>query len=298
MMFSSQYDGGFTSSQLTQSDSGPSPAAKSRDPQGVVPLTVKQISQASPSSADDKSSLQIDGVDVTNVKLVGMVFDKTEKVTDVSFTLDDGTGRIGCKRWVNEAFDRRQMEAIGNGMYVSLVGHLRTFKNDTEIVAFNVRPVSNFDEVTLHYVECIYQHMQNKKSQVCISIFAFGTCFLTLNVHFCPSPRGDSLSQSQMAESSQSTPVKSESNGFRSSPPNQFSMQMSVDGLKDIDQRVLDYLQQPASLAQEKGVHRDEIARHLKLSVDKIMQSITCLEDEGLIYSTIDEFHFNLRCIA
>lgn len=269
-MFSSQYDGGFTSSQLTQSDSGPSPASKSRDPQGVVPLTVKQISQASPSSADDKSSFQIDGVDVTNVKLVGMVFDKTEKVTDVSFMLDDGTGRIGCKRWVNEPFDRRQMEAIENGMYVSLVGHLRTVKNNTEIVAFNVRPVSNFDEVTLHYVECIHQHMQNKKSQ----------------------PRGDSLSQSQVAESSQSTPVKSESNGFHSSPPNQFSMQMSVDGLKDIDQRVLDYLQQPASLAQEKGVHRDEIARHLKLSMDKIMQSITCLEDEGLIYSTIDEFHF------
>lgn len=269
-MFSSQYDGGFTSSQLTQSDSGPSPAAKSRDPQGVVPLTVKQISQASPSSADDKSSFQIDGVDVTNVKLVGMVFDKTEKVTDVSFTLDDGTGRIGCRRWVNEAFDRRQMVAIENGIYVSLVGLLRTSKNNTEIVAFNVRPVSNFDEVTLHYVECIYQHMQNKKSQ----------------------PRGDSLSQSHTTESSQSTPVKSESNGFHSSPPNQFSMQMSVDGLKDIDQRVLDYLQQPASLAQEKGVHRDEIARHLKLSVDKIMQSITCLEDEGLIYSTIDEFHF------
>ncbi|KNA04769.1 hypothetical protein SOVF_196670 [Spinacia oleracea] len=93
-------------------------------------------------------------------------------------------------------------------------------------------------------------------------------------------------------DASHSTPVKVESNGIHSSPTNQFPMQMSVDGLKDIEQRVIEYLQQSSSLAEEKGVHRDEIARHLKLSVDKIMESITCLEDEGLIYSTVDEFHF------
>lgn len=34
------------------------------------------------------------------VKLVGMVFDKSARVTDVSFVLDDGTGRIGCNRWL------------------------------------------------------------------------------------------------------------------------------------------------------------------------------------------------------
>lgn len=268
-MFSqSQYDNGFSSSQFNQPDSTPSPA-KNRDPQGTIPLTVKQISQASLSSSDDKSSFNIDGVDVTNVKLVGMIFDKTEKVTDVSFTLDDGTGRIGCKRWLNEAFDRKQMEVIEEGIYVRLVGHLRNTRGYTEIVVFNMRPVSNFNEVTLHHVECIHQHMINHRSQ-----------------------KGGTLSQSQTMESSQSTPVKVESNGFHSSPPNQFSMQMNVDGLKDIDQRLIDYLQQPSSLAQEKGVHRDELARHLKLPVEKIMESITFLEDEGLIFSTVDEFHF------
>ncbi|KAK9741647.1 hypothetical protein RND81_03G119300 [Saponaria officinalis] len=268
MFSSTQYDAGFTSSQLTQSPS----TAKSRDALGIVPVTVKQISQASLSSSDDKSSFTIDGAPITNVKLVGIVSDMLEKVTDVSFVVDDGTGRIGCKRWLNEAFDRKQMEAVNNGMYVLLIGHLKNVRGNTEVVAFNVRPVSNFDEVTFHHVECIHQHMLNKKSQI-------------------------SDSQSHVSESSQSTPIKSESNGVHSSPPNQFSMQMSVDGLKDIDQRVLEYLQQSSSLAQEKGVHRDDIARHLKLPVEKITQSITCLEDEGLIYSTIDEFHFKSTAV-
>ncbi|KAH9622251.1 hypothetical protein KSS87_011774 [Heliosperma pusillum] len=305
-MYSSQYDVGFTSSQLSQPDTASASPAKSKDAQGIVPVTVKQISQASPSSSDDKSSFIIDGAPITNVKLVGIVADMMQKVTDVSFVLDDGTGCIGCKRWLNEAFDRKQMEAIENGMHVLLIGHLKNVKGNTEVVAFNVRyglvpisvsrsvlsdqkneaksfsdlptvsivtnmePVSNFDEVTLHNVECIHQHMLNKKSQ-----------------------KGDPLAPSQISDSSQSTPIKTESNGFHlSSPANQFSVQMSVDGLKDIDQRVIEYLQQSSSLAQERGVHRDDIARHLKLPVEKIMQSITCLEEEGLIYSTIDEFHF------
>ncbi|KAL9230461.1 hypothetical protein vseg_005807 [Gypsophila vaccaria] len=263
MFSATQYDAGFTSSQLSPS---PSPA-KSRYAQGIVPVTVKQISQASLSSADDKSSFVVDGAPITNVKLVGIVSDMIEKNTDVSFVLDDGTGRIGCKRWLNEAFDRKQMEAINNGMYVLVIGLLKNVKGNTEVVAFNVRPVSNFDEVTFHHVECIHQHMLNKKLE-----------------------KGDS--QNQISDSSQSTPIKTESNGFHSSPPKQFSMQMSVDGLKDIDQRVLEFLQQSSSLAQEKGVHRDDIARHLKLPAEKIMQSITCLEDEGLVYSTVDEFHF------
>lgn len=30
---------------------------------------------------------------------MGMVLNKAEKVTDISFLLDDGTGRVACNRW-------------------------------------------------------------------------------------------------------------------------------------------------------------------------------------------------------
>lgn len=33
------------------------------------------------------------------IRLVGMVNGKAERTTDVSFTLDDGTGRLGFTRW-------------------------------------------------------------------------------------------------------------------------------------------------------------------------------------------------------
>ncbi|CAK9149592.1 unnamed protein product [Ilex paraguariensis] len=65
-MFSSQFDG---SSQSTHStDSGLS-SAKSREAHGIIPVTVKRISESS-HSGDDKSNFVIDGVDATNWTLV------------------------------------------------------------------------------------------------------------------------------------------------------------------------------------------------------------------------------------
>ncbi|KDP33438.1 hypothetical protein JCGZ_07009 [Jatropha curcas] len=276
MFSSSQFDatsafsgGGFMPSQSTQlTDSSPSPA-KGRDSQGLVPLTVKQISQAS-HSGDEKSNFVVDGVDVTNVTVVGMVFDKAVKVTDVSFIVDDGTGRIGCRRWVNENLDTTEMETIQDGMYVRVNGHLKSFQGVKQLVAFSVRPVTNFDEVTFHFIDCIHTHLQNSKLQLQI---------------------GASI-QPQMLESSTNTPVRNGSNEYQAATTIQLSKQYSVDGLKDTDQLILDYLQQSSSMGQEKGVHMDELCQQLKLPMEKIKGSIRSLEDEGLIYSTIDEFHY------
>ncbi|KAL5974014.1 hypothetical protein ACLOJK_030676 [Asimina triloba] len=143
-MYSNQYDGnslfsggGFMPSQATQStDSGFSPA-KNRSNQCLLPLTVKQISDAFQSS-DDKSNFIIDGVEVNNITLVGMVMNKVEKVTDVNFTLDDGTGRIDIHRWVNDAAESNEMAAIMNGMYVRVNGQLKGFQGKKQAVAFSV----------------------------------------------------------------------------------------------------------------------------------------------------------------
>ncbi|KAI9098555.1 hypothetical protein K1719_025180 [Acacia pycnantha] len=46
------------------------------------------------------------------VTSVGMVFEKVDQNTDVSFVADDGTGLIKCQRWVNEPFATKEMEEI------------------------------------------------------------------------------------------------------------------------------------------------------------------------------------------
>ncbi|XP_062085550.1 replication protein A 32 kDa subunit A-like isoform X2 [Humulus lupulus] len=275
MFSASQFDtpsafsgAGFMSSQSSQlTDAGPSPA-KGRDSHGLIPVTVKQISEAH-HSGDEKSNFVINGVEAANVTLVGMVSDKTERNTDVSLFLDDGTGRIKCRRWVNENFDAREMEGLEDGMYVRVNGHLKILQGTRQLVAFSVRPVSNFDEISFHFIECIHNYLQSSKSQP-----------------------GNADNQTQAADSAFSTPVKSVSNGFQIAPSSQLSGEISFGAPKGCDQLVLDYLQLPSSIGKEKGIHRDELSQQLKIPLEKIMESIRSLEDEGLIYSTIDEFHF------
>lgn len=270
-MFTSQFDGnaafsggGFMPSQATQTADPSFSFSKSRESQQLLPLTVKQINEAFLSS-DEKSNFLVDGVDVNNVKLVGMVINKAERITDVSFVIDDGTGRIGCNRWVNESVDTKEMEGIMDGMYACVHGHLKGFQGKKQLVVFSIRPVTDYNEITYHFVECTYVHYYNTRL------------------------RGGAPTAGSIPNSAASTPLK----GYQPAPSNQFSgVPYSMDGLNGIDKIVLNYLQQPSCLAPEMGVHRDQIARDLNIPIEKLMDSIAALEAEGLIYSSVDEYHF------
>ncbi|CAA0837824.1 Replication protein A 32 kDa subunit B [Striga hermonthica] len=236
--------GGFMPSQATQTaDPGFSPA-KNRDAQPLLPLTVKQISEAFQSS-DDKANFLIDGVDVNNVKLVGILDEKTERVTEVSFVLDDGTGRIDCHRWVNEAIDTKEMEILLNGMYVKVHGHLKGFQGKKQLMVYSVRPLEDYNEIANHFADCIYVHCYNTKIRKL-------------------------QDASQVPGHMPNSAVGAPSRGYQPTPSNHFPVQYNLDGVKGLDKAILDYLQMPSSLAKEKGIHRSELAQQLKVPEAKI----------------------------
>ncbi|KAL2534770.1 Replication protein A 32 kDa subunit A [Abeliophyllum distichum] len=253
--------GGFNYSQSTQSTDPLPTSAKSRDTQPMVPVTVKQIIGAS-QSTDDKSNFLIDDALVSNVKLVGMAFDKAERVTDVSFVIDDGTGRIGCNRWVNEAVDRKEVEGLSDGIYVRIHGHLKGFQGKKQVIVFAIRPVADYNEIANHFLECIYAHSCNARLQ-------------------------NGVSAPASSSSTLGTPT-----GYQTATSTQFSQDYNLDGLNNIDKMVIEYLERPSSIEQEKGVHRNEIATQLKIPMEKILEAIESLDSEGMIYSTIDEYHY------
>ncbi|EPS73131.1 hypothetical protein M569_01622 [Genlisea aurea] len=271
MYGNSQFDGnaafsggGFMPSQTTQpTTDSPFSVSKNRDSQVLLPLTVKQISEAFQAS-DDKTNFIIDGVDVNNVKLVGILQAKMERITDVSFVLDDGTGRIDCHRWVNEAIDSKEMEQLVNGMYIKVHGHLKGFQGRKQLMVYSVRRVTDYNEVAYHFSECIYVHCHNTRLR------RRSTDFIVPSQDFAPAAA--------------TTPSK----GYQQQTP----WNNASSSIKGVDELVLNYLQQPRSLMSEKGVHRHELSQKLNLPEHKILEAIESLESEGLIYSTIDEFHY------
>ncbi|KAM0877515.1 hypothetical protein ACQ4PT_035438 [Festuca glaucescens] len=70
---------------------------------------------------------------ITRVRLVGRMLKKKQQVTDVSFVLDDSTGRIEMKRWDNETFDTEEMKLV--------------------------KLVTNYNDITHHFLHCIYVHL-------------------------------------------------------------------------------------------------------------------------------------------
>ncbi|KAE8657841.1 flowering-promoting factor 1-like protein 2-like [Hibiscus syriacus] len=261
MFSSSQFDaasafsgGGFMPSKSSHfTNSTPS---QSRDTQGLLSVTVKKISEAS-RSGDEKHNFVIDGVHVNSVKVIGMLFNKNVRSSDVRFDLDDGTGRVECIRWVTESVDTREMDALDReGTYVCVIGHLQSFQGKVQLNAFSVRPVTNFDEVTCHFIECIYCHVQNSKGQL----------------------EGGALAQPKLTDSSLSTPVRGASNAYQPASMDGASVQYTTDGFKGFDKLVLNYLQQPANIDREMGVHLNELSQLLKAPIEKIKDAMSFLK--------------------
>ncbi|XP_031265812.1 replication protein A 32 kDa subunit B [Pistacia vera] len=261
-MYSGQFDGaatfsgGILPSQATAAPITPSPFQRT-----LLPLTVKQLNEI---SSNDESTTTIDGVDVSTVTIVGKVCDIQDKEPQFTFLIDDGTGQIECSRWAHERLEFNEVNQISQGMYVRVYGHLRSFQNKRTLNAYSMRPVSDYNEITSHFIECIYVHIYNTNLRAGI------------------------MSQPQMTNATViNTPLKE----YQTVPSNQFSGQYSSDGGKSIDQIVLNFLQRPECLAINNGVHRNDIAKQLNLPMDKLMEVLEYLSENSLVYS-IDEVHY------
>ncbi|KAM0834701.1 hypothetical protein ACQ4PT_063414 [Festuca glaucescens] len=148
-----QFDGDrFMPPQTTSTPEGGSAITRTRGAQALLSLTVKQIMDASQTN----DGFAVNG---TEVRLVGRMLNKKQQVTDVSFVLDDGTGMIEMKRWDNETFDTEEMKLVKDGDYVIVIGGLKDFQGKRQVTAFSVRLVTNYNDITHHFLHCIYVHL-------------------------------------------------------------------------------------------------------------------------------------------
>ncbi|KXG20719.1 hypothetical protein SORBI_3010G243100 [Sorghum bicolor] len=140
--------------------------AKSRDPRfsGCAPTTVRHIARsfaAADATGGGDPVIYIDGVDATNVWILGRVVSVVNMEAGVSFTLDDGTGRIPLVRWITDDIDAKEVSFVQNGLYLKVQVTLVGFRAKQHGFARSIRPVTNFNEVVLHFIESMYVHLVN-----------------------------------------------------------------------------------------------------------------------------------------
>lgn len=250
--------GGFMPSQSTAVPES-SGLSKGRSAQTLLPLTVKQIMDAAQSS-DDRSNFAINGVEVSTVRLVGRMLGKVERVTDVAFALDDGTGKIDVNRWENESSDTKEMADVNNGNYVIVNGGLKGFQGKRHVVAYSVRRVTNFNDITHHFLHCIYVHLELTRSR---------------------------------PQTNVSTAILGHANQVQF-PNNQaatFSAAGNTAG-NDVSNLVMNVFHDPAVIDLEHGVTMEYVLGRLKLPEHVVRKVIQDHVDQGNIYNTIDDFHY------
>ncbi|KAH8089703.1 hypothetical protein HD553DRAFT_327748 [Filobasidium floriforme] len=119
------------------------------------PVTIKQIIGADQPHPD--ADFQIDGVDVGSVRVVGVVRNISRTATNVSYTIEDGTGEMSARVWLDTADDDNgKTGGIEQDTYVSVLGVLKSFGGKRHISAQNIRRVEDFNEVHYHLLEALY----------------------------------------------------------------------------------------------------------------------------------------------
>lgn len=147
----------------SQSDS-PSGGKKSYGKDTLRPVTIKQLVDAYHPNPDAEHFM-IDDAEATQVTFVGQVRNISKQTTNVTYKLDDGTGIIEVKVWVDMDAANEEGESGGgkNSVveqgYARVYGRLKAFGNKRHVGANVIRPIQDYNEIQYHLLEATVVHL-------------------------------------------------------------------------------------------------------------------------------------------
>ena len=203
----------------------------------------------------------IDNQVTYRVKLIAQIMAKNPQATVVTLDLDDGTGRIDAKFWLQQSESEDGEEQMQDtesaswleGSYVRVFGQIRQIRGSerTSIFAQSIQPITDFNEITFHMLEVIYVHL-----------------------YFLRSSGGAQVAQVH----------------------NPYEQQAQTDGsFTNLHQTVLDIVARYGSSSSEGvsiGFIVQQLSGYQNITEDDIREAISYLSSEGHLYSTYDEEHF------
>ncbi|KAI5607719.1 replication protein A 32 kDa subunit [Silurus asotus] len=127
----------------------------------IMPCTVSQLLSA----REHRDSFILRDVELNQVSVLGVIRRTKMNLTHRVHSVDDMTGPpLDVKHWMNIQDVNMNHPVIPIGTYVKAVGTLRSFQNHRILVAFNIRPVDDMNEITSHMLEVVQAHMQSDSS--------------------------------------------------------------------------------------------------------------------------------------
>ncbi|KAI1423301.1 replication protein A, subunit RPA32 [Xylaria sp. FL1777] len=246
------------------SQGGSQSAVKPINDESLRPVTIKQIIDAEPAYAGD-ASFRIDGLDVKQVTIVGQVRVINQQTTNITYRIDDGTGVIEVKQWLDA--DKQQQDGDGGGAptfreedYVRVWGRLKSFSNKRHVGAHVIKPVRDFNEVNYHLLEATYVHL----------FFTRGG----------PPQDGGAGGSGAGANNNNDSMFVDDGNDAR------------YRGYSPKAKKMYDYLVRSGNPSE--GIHMQVIAREAGMTIQDVMAAAEELLSHGTIYTTMDDETFSI----
>jgi len=229
------------------------------------PVTLRQINQSS--RPHDQAEFQIDGADAPSVTFVAQVRNKAQQTTNTAFSLEDGTGHGDARLWSDSQDpDTAAGNEIENDMWVRVQGTIKEFSGKKHVSAQRVRQIETPLEVYYHYCEALSVHLElTRGSSKANGAPANGHAQMngTANVS---------------ADYTMGGGGGGGANDYSHMPP--------------LERQIMEFIE---SSGKADGCHITAISRAVGRSGVSAMEISTALEklsDDGHVYNTVDENHF------
>jgi replication factor A2 len=232
------------------------------------PFTISQLNKASQAHTD--AEWRVEDAEIGQVTVVGQVVSIQKQATNCVYMVDDGTGRIEARHWVDSTNEDEGSKwgGIEERKYVRVTGGLKNFGKKRYINATHIRNVKDPHETYFHILEAIAVTLMIERGA-------------PSNPNLSPKPTaGQNTTSSMSAYSAQSNSM---------GVPDQFGH------LPQLQREIINFI--IAQPPQEEGIHVAAIAKAIGASGEdarKISDALDKLMDDGHVFTTIDDSHFSV----
>ena len=200
---------------------------------------------------------------------VGQIRNISTQTTNITYKLDDGTGTIEVKQWIDTDAGSNAMETsvapgepsvpkLAENEWARVWGRLKAFNNRRHVGAHVIRPIADKMEITYHLLEATYVHL-----------------------YFVRGPL-ESGGAKMDAQGGARAGHEGTEGGSMAGPRNAQLASLSMEA-----RRVYQMLK--STPQNNEGVHVQHLAVELRLSVPEVLKAGDELSRESLIYTTIDD---------
>ncbi|EPS98543.1 replication protein A subunit RPA32, partial [Fomitopsis schrenkii] len=233
--------------------------------QSLRPVTIRQLLNATQAHSD--AEWTIDDAEVGQITVIGQVVSINSQTTNCVYWLDDGTGRMEARHWVDAGTDEdsERWGGITENVYIRAMGSLKSFGNKRYINATHLRLIKDHNEINFHFLEAFTVELILQKGP--------------------PLRPSEAGSRGAIANGS--------ANASAYDPPSSSATRMEPYAhLPSIQRRIVEFMMNQPQ--QSEGIHVAAVARHIGGDAHAISEALDRLMDEGHVFTTMDDSHFAL----